>query len=95
MDHHAVFPGFIDGHIDGHVGRPSDTFSEDLQDTNSWMMYACSLANAGKWMRVSAGRLAIVEAIAGTTRDYHYEMETCQFIHKTGSQRKYHADDTR
>ena len=39
--------------------------------------------------RVSAGRLAIVEAIkAGTTTlgDYHYEMETtCQFIHKTGA----------
>lgn len=61
------------------------------QDTNSWMMYGLQpFANAGKWdERVSAGRLAIVEAIkAGTTTlgDYHYEMETtCQFIHKTGA----------
>ena len=87
MDHHAVFPGFIDGHM-----HTSDNLFRGLaQDTNSWMMYGLQpFANAGKWdERVSAGRLAIVEAIkAGTTTlgDYHYEMETtCQFIHKAGA----------
>lgn len=87
MEHHAIFPGFIDGHM-----HTSDNLFRGLaQDTNSWMMYGLQpFANAGKWdERVSAGRLAIVEAIkAGTTTlgDYHYEMEsTCEFIHKTGA----------
>ena len=35
MDHHAVFPGFMDGHM-----HTSDNLFRGLaQDTNSWMMY--------------------------------------------------------
>lgn len=87
MEHHAIFPGFIDGHM-----HTSDNLFRGLaQDTNSWMMFGLQpFANAGEWNeRVSAGRLAIVEAIkAGTTTlgDYQYNMEdTCKFIEKTGA----------
>ena len=87
LDHHAVLPGFIDGHM-----HTSDNLFRGLaQDTNSWMMYGLQpFANAGRWEeRISAGRLAIIEAIkAGTTTlgDYHYVMDdTCEFIYKTGA----------
>ncbi len=87
LAHHAVLPGFIDGHM-----HTSDNLFRGLaQDTNSWMMYGLQpFANAGRWEeRISAGRLAIIEAIkAGTTTlgDYHYVMDdTCEFIYKTGA----------
>lgn len=87
MDHHAIFPGFIDAHM-----HTSDNIFRGLaQDTNSWMMYGLQpFSNAGrKEERIAAGRLAIVEAIkAGTTTlgDYHQGMdETCKFIDKTGA----------
>lgn len=87
LEHHAVMPGFIDGHM-----HTSDNLFRGLaQDTNSWMMFGLqTFANAGTWEeKLSAGRLAIIEAIkAGTTTlgDYHYVMdETCNFIYKTGA----------
>lgn len=87
MDHHAIFPGFIDAHM-----HTSDNIFRGLaQDTNSWMMYGLQpFSNAGrKEERIAAGRLAIVEAIkAGTTTlgDYHQGMDdTCKFIDKTGA----------
>lgn len=87
LEHHAVMPGFIDGHM-----HTSDNLFRGLaQDTNSWMMFGLQpFANAGTWEeKLSAGRLAIIEAIkAGTTTlgDYHYVMdETCNFIYKTGA----------
>ena len=87
MDHHAIFPGFIDAHM-----HTSDNIFRGLaQDTNSWMMYGLQpFSNAGrKEERIAAGKLAIVEAIkAGTTTlgDYHQGMdETCKFIDKTGA----------
>lgn len=87
LDHHAVMPGFIDGHM-----HTSDNLFRGLaQDTNSWMMFGVQpFANAGRWdEKISAGRLSIIEAIkAGTTTlgDYHYVMdETTDFIHKTGA----------
>lgn len=87
LEHHAVMPGFIDGHM-----HTSDNLFRGLaQDTNSWMMFGLQpFSNAGTWEeKLSAGRLAIIEAIkAGTTTlgDYHYVMdETCNFIYKTGA----------
>ena len=76
LDHHAVMPGFIDGHM-----HTSDNLFRGLaQDTNSWMMFGVQpFANAGRWdEKISAGRLSIIEAIkAGTTTlgDYHYIMD--------------------
>lgn len=87
MDHHAIFPGFIDA----HMHTPDNLFRGLAQDTNSWMMFGLQpFSNAGKKEeRVAAGRLAIVEAIkAGTTTlgDYHQGMDdTCKFIDKTGA----------
>ena len=87
MDHHAIFPGFIDAHM-----HTEDNIYRGLaQDTNNWMMYGLQpFANAGTREAEQAGsRLATIEAIkAGTTTlgDFNGEMEECcAFIEKVGA----------
>lgn len=87
LDHHAVFPGFIDGHM-----HSEDNILRGLaQDTNNWMMYGLQpFANA---MTVEDGQkgscVAIIEAIkAGTTTlgDQNYEIDSiASFITKVGA----------
>ncbi len=87
MDHHAIFPGFIDA----HMHTPCNIMRGLAQDTNHWMMYGLQpFDNAVNPKERDAGsRLAIIEAIkAGTTTlgDYDYEMEyVCSFIEKVGA----------
>lgn len=87
MDHHAVFPGFIDGHM-----HTSDNILRGLaQDTNNWMMYGLQpFENASTDEARDAGScVAVIEAIkAGTTTlgDYNFKMENiCRFIEKVGA----------
>ena len=87
MDHHAIFPGFIDAHM-----HTSDNIFRGLaQDVNMWMMYGLQpFANVGTPEAMEAGmKLAIVEAIkAGTTTlgDYHRTIdEAAAFIDKVGA----------
>ena len=87
MDHHAIFPGFIDGHM-----HTSCNILRGLaQDVNYWMMYGLQpFANAVRREEEDAGsKMAIVEAIkAGTTTlgDYDAHMEgVCAFIDKVGA----------
>lgn len=87
LNHHAIFPGFIDGHI--HT--PLDIFRGLAQDTNNWMMYGLQpFSNAGTPEAVRAGsKLGIIEAVkAGTTTigDFSADMEpVCRFIDKIGA----------
>jgi 5-methylthioadenosine/S-adenosylhomocysteine deaminase len=87
MDHHAIFPGFIDGHM--HTG---DNILRGLaQDTKNWMMYGVQpFDNVTTEEEESVGsRVAIIEAIkAGTTTlgDFNGKMELiCDFIDKVGA----------
>jgi 5-methylthioadenosine/S-adenosylhomocysteine deaminase len=86
LNHHAVFPGFIDAHM--HTGLA--IMRGLAQDTNNWMMYGLQpFDNAVRKEEKDAGsRLAIIEAIkAGTTTfgDYETNMDSvCEFIHKVG-----------
>jgi len=87
LDHHAVFPGFIDGHM-----HSEDNILRGLaQDTNNWMMYGLQpFANA---MTVEDGQagscVALIEAVkAGTTTlgDQNFEIDSiAQFISKMGA----------
>lgn len=85
--HHAVLPGFIDGHM--HTA--CNVMRGLAQDTNHWMMYGLQpFDNAVKDVERDAGsRVAIIEAIkAGTTclGDYESSMENvCAFIDKIGA----------
>lgn len=87
LDHHAVFPGFIDGHM--HTG--CNVMRGLAQDTNNWMMYGLQpFDNAATSQQKDIGsEVAIIEAIkAGTTTlgDYNGEMENvCAFIDKIGA----------
>lgn len=87
MNHHAIFPGFIDAHM--HTG--CNIMRGLAQDTNNWMMYGLQpFDNAAEKHEKDAGsRVAILEAIkAGTTTlgDYEDSMENvCRFIDKVGA----------
>lgn len=87
LEHHAVFPGFIDAHM--HTGLA--IMRGLAQDTNNWMMYGLQpFDNAvTKKERFAGSRLAIIEAIkAGTTTlgDYESYMDpVCEFIYKIGA----------
>lgn len=87
LGHHAVFPGFIDGHM--HTGLA--ILRGLAQDTGHWMMFGLQpFSNAMTPQAALAGsKLAIVEAIrAGTTTlgDYSVNMDAvCAFIDKVGA----------
>ena len=61
LDHHAVFPGFIDGHM--HTG--CNVMRGLAQDTNNWMMYGLQpFDNAATSQQKDIGsEVAIIEAI--------------------------------
>ncbi|NLW23106.1 MAG: amidohydrolase family protein [Tissierellia bacterium] len=86
LNHHAIFPGFIDGHM--HTGLA--IMRGLAQDTNNWMMYGLQpFDNAvTREEKLAGSRLAIIEAIkAGTTTfgDYERDMDpVCEFIYKVG-----------
>lgn len=86
LDHHAVMPGFIDGHM--HTA--CNVMRGLAQDTNNWMMYGLQpFDNAVVNEERDAGsEVAIIEAIkAGTTTigDYESNMDNvCRFIEKIG-----------
>lgn len=87
LNHHAVVPGFIDGHI--HTG---DAILRGLaQDTGNWMMFGLqpfenALTQEGK---IAGSRMALLEAVkCGTTTigDYWADMDdACAFIDKLGA----------
>ncbi len=87
LEHHAVFPGFIDGHM-----HSEDNILRGLaQDTNNWMMFGLQpFANA---MTAEDGQkgscVALIEAIkAGTTTlgDQNMEIDSiARFISKVGA----------
>ena len=60
MDHHAVFPGFIDA----HMHTQDNIFRGLAQDTKNWMMYGLQpFENAGTLEAEQAGsRVAIIKA---------------------------------
>lgn len=86
LPHHAVLPGFIDGHM--HTS--CNVMRGLAQDTNNWMMYGLQpFENAVTAEERDAGsRVAIIEAVkAGTTclGDYEADMENvCRFIDRIG-----------
>lgn len=86
LNHHAVFPGFIDGHM--HTGLA--IMRGLAQDTNNWMMYGLQPFDnvVRKGEKDAGSRLAIIEAIkAGTTTfgDFETNMDSvCGFIYKLG-----------
>lgn len=87
LEHHAVFPGFIDAHM-----HSEDNILRGLaQDTNNWMMYGLQpFANA---MTAEDGKkgscVALIEAIkAGTTTlgDQNFEIDSiADFVTKVGA----------
>lgn len=87
LDHHAVLPGFIDG----HMHTPCNVMRGLAQDTDNWMMYGLQpFDNAATLEQKNEGaETAIIEAIkAGTTTlgDYDYDMDyICSFIDKVGA----------
>ena len=87
LPHHAVFPGFVDGHM--HTG---DCILRGLaQDTGYWMMYGLQPFMNGSTdkQREAGSRLAILEAVrSGTTTlgDYENNMDpVCRFIERIGA----------
>ncbi|MFA7502534.1 MAG: amidohydrolase family protein, partial [Anaerovoracaceae bacterium] len=87
LEHHAVFPGFIDGHM-----HSLDNILRGLaQDTNNWMMYGLQpFSNAATLDdSIQGSRVAIIEAIkAGTTTlgDQNYEIDSvAEFVQKVGA----------
>ncbi len=87
LPQHAVFPGFIDGHM-----HTSLAILRGLaQDTNYWMMYGLQPFNSATTAEanLAGSKLAIIEAIkAGTTTlgDYSVNMNpVCEFICKVGA----------
>jgi len=87
MDHHAIFPGFIDAHM--HTGYA--IMRGLAQDTNNWMMFGLQPFDnvATIYERNLGSKLAIIEAIrAGTTTigDYERNMDdVCSFIDQVGA----------
>lgn len=86
LDHHAVFPGFIDAHM--HTA--CNVMRGLAQDTNNWMMHGLQPFEnvATSEARDAGSYVAIIEAIkAGTTTigDFEKDMENvCKFIEKVG-----------
>jgi len=87
LQHHAIFPGFIDAHM-----HTSLAILRGLaQDTSHWMMYGLQPFSAATTedAALAGSKLAIIEAIkAGTTTlgDYSFNMDpVCSFIHKLGA----------
>ncbi len=86
MNHHAIFPGFIDAHM--HTGLC--ILRGLAQDTNNWMMYGLQPFNnaVSEFEKDLGSKIAIIEAIkSGTTTigDFESCMENvCQFIDKIG-----------
>ncbi len=87
LEHHAIMPGFIDGHM-----HTSLAILRGLaQDTNNWMMYGLQPFSAATTVEASlaGSKMAIIEAIkAGTTTlgDYSTNMDpVCNFISKIGA----------
>ena len=87
LEHHAIFPGFIDG----HMHTPINVMRGLAQDTNYWMFYGLQpFANVVTQEEMDIGsRVGIMEAIkAGTTTlgDYDLYMDNvCAFIDKVGA----------
>lgn len=87
MKEHAIFPGFVDGHM--HTA--CNVMRGLAQDTSNWMMYGLQpFDNAASNEAKDAGsELAVIEAVkAGTTTlgDYEFEMNNvCKFIDKVGA----------
>ncbi|WP_324824179.1 amidohydrolase family protein [Sinanaerobacter sp. ZZT-01] len=87
MEHHAILPGFIDGHM--HTA--CNIMRGLAQDTNNWMMYGLQpFDNVVTNEEKDAGSyVAMIEAIkAGTTTlgDYESNMDNvCRFIDKVGA----------
>lgn len=87
MNHHAIFPGFVDGHMHSLC----NILRGLAQDTNNWMMYGLQpFENAATVEEKNAGaKLAVIEAIKnGTTTlgDYNVDMfEMAAFIDKVGA----------
>lgn len=87
LTHHAVLPGFVDGHM--HTGLA--IMRGLAQDTNNWMMYGLqpfdNVLTEGE--KNAGSRLGIMEAIkSGTTTigDYEINMDSvCDFIYKVGA----------
>ena len=81
MDHHAVFPGFIDGHM-----HTSDNLFRGLaQDTNSWMMYGLQpFANAGKWDERVRARGNITQMIRAAKQKVYKPGELYEFDDEDG-----------
>lgn len=86
LNRHAVFPGFIDGHM--HTGLA--IMRGLAQDTNNWMMYGLQPFDnvVKKEEKLAGSKLAIIEAIkAGTTTfgDYEIDMDpVCEFMYNVG-----------
>lgn len=86
LSHHAVLPGFIDGHM--HTA--CNIMRGLAQDTRNWMMYGLQpFENVINDTERDAGsKVAIIEAVkAGTTclGDYEAHMENvCAFIDRIG-----------
>ena len=87
LPHHAVTPGFIDGHM--HTG---DGILRGLaQDTNNWMMFGLQPFENAVTVedKIAGSRMALLEAIRnGTTTlgDYWADMDdVCAFIDKVGA----------
>lgn len=87
MKEHAIFPGFIDGHM--HTAY--NVMRGLAQDTNNWMMYGLQPFDnvVTNEERDAGSEAAIIEAVkAGTTTigDYEREMNNvCRFIDKIGA----------
>lgn len=86
LDHHAIFPGFIDAHM-----HTSICIVRGLaQDTNNWMMYGLQpFDNVIKPEHKDAGsKLGIIEGVmSGTTTfgDFEQGMDgVCSFVEKIG-----------
>lgn len=86
LDHHAIFPGFIDAHM-----HTSICIVRGLaQDTNNWMMYGLQpFDNVIKPEYKDAGsKLGIIEGVmSGTTTfgDFEQGMDgVCSFVEKIG-----------
>lgn len=86
MNHHAIFPGFIDAHM--HTA--CNIMRGLAQDTKNWMMFGLQPFDnvVSDEERDSGSCVAIIEAVkAGTTTigDYESNMENvCRFIDKLG-----------
>lgn len=87
LNHHAVFPGFIDGHM--HTA--CNVMRGLAQDTNNWMMFGLQPFDniVTQEERDIGSEVAIIEAVkSGTTTlgDYEAHMDhVCSFIDKIGA----------